>query len=60
MQNNMNKIERAIQDTIKQIKRMQKERDNILSKLEAYQEQIELLEYIQRNESIPNQNPQIK
>jgi pyridoxal biosynthesis lyase PdxS len=60
MQNNMNKIERAIQDTIKQIKRMQKERDNILSKLEAYQEQIELLEYIERNESIPNQNPQIK
>lgn len=56
----MNKIERAIQDTIKQIKRMQKERDNILSKLEAYQEQIELLEYIERNESIPNQNPQIK
>lgn len=56
----MNKIERAIQDVKMEIKRMQNVKVSIEARLEAYQEQLESLESIERDKSIPNQNPQIK
>lgn len=55
----MNKIERAIQDVKKEIKRMQNVKVSIEARLEAYQEQLELLEFIEGNKSIPHSNPKV-
>lgn len=51
----MNKIERAIQDVKMEIKRMQNVKVSIEARLEAYIEQLESLESINNNKSIPHE-----
>jgi len=55
----MNKIERAIQDVKMEIKRMQNVKVSIEARLEAYLEQLESLESIEMNKSIPHSNPSV-
>ena len=50
----MNKIERAIQDTTTELKRLRNMKICFDSKIEALEEQLESLESIERNKSIPH------
>ena len=50
----MNKIQRAIRDVKMEVKRMQNEKVNIEAKLEAYLEQLDSLESIDNDNSIPH------
>lgn len=51
----MNKIERAIKDTTTELKRLRNNKLCIDSKIEALEEQLESLESIERDKSIPHQ-----
>ena len=55
----MNKIERAIKDTTTELKRLRNNKLCIDSKIEVLEEQLESLESIERDKSIPYSNPQI-
>jgi hypothetical protein len=50
----MNKIERAIKDTTTELKRLRNNKLCIDSKIEALEEQLESLESIERDKSIPH------
>ena len=50
----MNKIERAIKDTTTELKRLRNNKICIDSKIEALEEQLESLESIERDKSIPH------
>jgi uncharacterized protein YjaG (DUF416 family) len=50
----MNKIERAIQDTTTELKRLRNMKICFDSKIEALEEQLESLESIERDKSIPH------
>lgn len=52
----MNKIERAIQDIKMEVKRMQNVKISIEARLEAYLEQLDSLESINNQVSIPHSN----
>lgn len=51
----MNKIDRAIADCKLLIKSLESDRMIIMAKLEAYKEQLKILESIESNKSIPHQ-----
>jgi prefoldin subunit 5 len=51
----MNKIERAIEDTKTELKRLRNNKLCIDAKIEALEEQLESLESINRTHSIPHQ-----
>lgn len=53
----MNKIERAIEDVKMEVKRMQNVKISIEARLEAYLEQLDSLESINNQVSIPHSNP---
>jgi hypothetical protein len=53
----MNKIERAIEDTRTELKRLRNNKLCIDAKIEALEEQLESLESIERTHSIPHSNP---
>ncbi|MFY8160492.1 MAG: hypothetical protein ACOVNU_04120 [Candidatus Kapaibacteriota bacterium] len=50
----MNKIERAIKDTTTELKRLRNNKLCIDSKIEALEEQLQSLESIERDKSIPH------
>lgn len=55
---NMNKIERAIYDTKLHINKLQQDSMVLKAKLEAYIDQLDALEKIQRDKSVPHgENP---
>jgi hypothetical protein len=51
----MNKIERAIYDTKLHIESLRKDRMILIAEINAYEKQLEVLESIERNKSIPHQ-----
>ena len=55
----MNKIERAIEDTQIELKRLRNNKLCIDSKIEALEEQLESLESIERSNLYPHSNPQV-
>ena len=56
----MNKIERAIYDVKLHIAKLEQERMILLAKIEAYIDQLDALEKIQRDKSVPHgENPVI-
>jgi chromosome segregation ATPase len=56
----MNKIERAIEDTRTELKRLRNNKLCIDAKIEALEEQLESLESIERTHSIPHGNACLK
>ena len=52
----MNKIERAIADCKQHIKHLENEKTLIYAELNAYRKQLDNLEAIERNKSIPHDN----
>jgi peptidoglycan hydrolase CwlO-like protein len=55
----MNKIERAIEDTRTELKRLRNNKLCIDAKIEALEEQLESLQSIERTHSIPHSNPTV-
>jgi hypothetical protein len=55
----MNKIERAIEDTQMELKRLRNNKLCIDAKIEALEEQLESLKSIERTHSIPHSNPTV-
>lgn len=53
----MNKIERAISDTKQHLSNLQKDKIILTSEITAFQCQLDSLEAIERNHSIPHSNP---
>jgi len=51
----MNKIERAIYDIKLHIENLRKDRMILIAEINAYEKQLEVLESIERNKSIPHQ-----
>ena len=55
----MNKIERAIEDTKIELKRLRNNKICIDAKIEALEEQLESLDSINRNHQVPHSNPTV-
>lgn len=56
----MNKIERAIYDTKLRLEDLKRQRMILIAEINAYQEQIETLEVIKNNKSIPYEESEKK
>ena len=55
----MNKIERAISDTKQHLSHLQKDKIILNAEISAFQCQLDALEAIERNHSIPHSNPTV-
>jgi hypothetical protein len=53
----MNKIERAISDIKQHLSNLQKDKIILNAEISAFQSQLDALEVIERNHSIPHSNP---